>query len=57
MVSGVGPAATLSAHAIPLIADRPGVGQNMWVSQVTLEILKTYRHYQAPPSILPDSRS
>ncbi|KAK4864724.1 hypothetical protein LT330_001347 [Penicillium expansum] len=29
MVSGVGPAATLKAHNIPLVADRPGVGQNM----------------------------
>lgn len=29
MVSGVGPAATLKAHGIPLVADRPGVGQNM----------------------------
>ena len=30
MVSGVGPAATLQRHGIPVIADRPGVGQNMW---------------------------
>lgn len=30
MVSGVGPAATLRQHGIPVIADRPGVGQNMW---------------------------
>ena len=29
MVSGVGPAATLRQHGIPVIADRPGVGQNM----------------------------
>lgn len=29
MVSGVGPAATLQQHGIPVIADRPGVGQNM----------------------------
>lgn len=32
MVSGVGPAATLQKHGIPVLADRPGVGQNMWVS-------------------------
>lgn len=32
MVSGVGPAASLSRHKIPIVADRPGVGQNMWVS-------------------------
>jgi choline dehydrogenase len=29
MVSGVGPRETLKQHNIPLIADRPGVGQNM----------------------------
>ncbi len=28
-VSGVGPAALLSSHSIPVIADRPGVGQNL----------------------------
>lgn len=32
MVSGVGPAASLQKHNIPVVADRPGVGQNMWVS-------------------------
>lgn len=31
MVSGVGPAASLSKHNIPIIANRPGVGQNMQV--------------------------
>jgi len=30
MVSGVGPQATLSKYNIPVVADRPGVGQNMW---------------------------
>lgn len=30
MVSGIGPASTLHAHNIPVLADRPGVGQNMW---------------------------
>ncbi|KAL4868705.1 hypothetical protein BDV12DRAFT_95321 [Aspergillus spectabilis] len=29
MVSGVGPADVLAEHDIPLVADRPGVGQNM----------------------------
>lgn len=31
MVSGVGPAASLIKNNIPVVADRPGVGQNMWV--------------------------
>lgn len=30
MVSGIGPAAGLQQHGIDVIADRPGVGQNMW---------------------------
>lgn len=30
MVSGVGPAAALQEHGIPIVAHRPGVGQNMW---------------------------
>lgn len=29
MVSGIGPAAMLHQHGIPLVVDRPGVGQNM----------------------------
>lgn len=30
MVSGIGPKATLQEHDISVVADRPGVGQNMW---------------------------
>ncbi|OJD30259.1 choline dehydrogenase [Diplodia corticola] len=30
MVSGIGPRSALEEHGIPVIADRPGVGQNMW---------------------------
>ncbi|KAJ5874698.1 uncharacterized protein N7529_003128 [Penicillium soppii] len=30
MVSGVGPSDQLEEHGIEVIADRPGVGQNMW---------------------------
>ena len=30
MVSGIGPAGTLQQNDIEVIADRPGVGQNMW---------------------------
>lgn len=36
MVSGVGPSETLQTHGITVIANRPGVGQNMWVSNPTL---------------------
>ena len=34
MVSGIGPRVTLSQYNIPVVVDRPGVGQNMWVSRV-----------------------
>lgn len=37
MVSGVGPAATLAQYKISLVADRPGVGQNMW-DHVDIEV-------------------
>ena len=30
MVSGIGPAASLHGNGIDVIADRRGVGQNMW---------------------------
>ena len=30
MVSGVGPRSQLAAHNIPVVAESPGVGQNMW---------------------------
>ena len=30
MVSGIGPASTLHSYQIPVCADRPGVGQNLW---------------------------
>lgn len=30
MVSGVGPSDELQEHGIDIVADRPGVGQNMW---------------------------
>ena len=30
MVSGIGPASTLKAYGIPVVADLSGVGQNMW---------------------------
>jgi choline dehydrogenase len=40
MVSGVGPAATLQEHNITVLADRPGVGQNMW-DHIDIEV--TYK--------------
>lgn len=31
-MSGVGPAETLQGLGIPVVSERKGVGQNMWVS-------------------------
>ena len=42
MVSGIGPAKTLQKFNIPVVADRPGVGQNMQVSHFNV-ILQAYR--------------
>jgi len=43
MLSGIGPAAHLAEHGIPVIADRPGVGQNL---QDHLEIYMQFQSLQ-----------
>lgn len=43
MLSGIGPAAHLAEHGIPLVADRPGVGQNL---QDHLEIYMQFQSLQ-----------
>jgi choline dehydrogenase len=40
LLSGVGPADQLAAHGIPVVLDRPGVGENL---QDHLQMLLTYR--------------
>ena len=46
MVSGIGPKETLESLGIEVIADRAGVGQNMWVSDDTDYIRQlTAKHY------------
>ena len=42
MVSGVGPKAILDSNGIDCIADRPGVGQNMWVSFIGCSSTSVY---------------
>ncbi|KAF2820096.1 choline dehydrogenase [Ophiobolus disseminans] len=39
MLSGIGPASTLSANAIPVVANLPGVGQNLW-DQIFFNVLR-----------------
>jgi choline dehydrogenase len=39
MVSGVGPKESLERHRIPIVAESPGVGQNMWASILSLPLL------------------
>lgn len=49
MVSGVGPAATLKKHNIPLIADRPGVGKNLQVGDIRLHRADSLKHHDQYP--------
>jgi choline dehydrogenase len=43
MVSGIGQREILDRYDIPVIADRPGVGQNMWVSCARSSVFDSYR--------------
>ncbi|MHA3913595.1 choline dehydrogenase [Halovulum sp. GXIMD14793] len=51
MLSGIGPAAHLARHHIPLVADRPGVGQNLqdhlelYVQQACTQPITLYKHW------------
>jgi choline dehydrogenase len=51
MLSGIGPAAHLAEHGLPVVADRPGVGANLqdhlelYVQQASLKPITLYRHY------------
>ena len=42
MVSGIGPSHTLAQYDIPVLSDRPGVGQNMWVRKIISEPLEIW---------------
>lgn len=41
MVSGIGPKATLDKFNISVVADRCGVGQNLWVCKSKLVVYIT----------------
>lgn len=49
--SGIGPAAHLRAHGIDVLADRPGVGQNLqdhlelYIQQACLQPITLYKHW------------
>ncbi|QBX99345.1 choline dehydrogenase [Rhodophyticola sp. CCM32] len=51
MLSGIGPAAHLGEHGIPLVADRAGVGQNLqdhlelYVQMAASQPITLYRHW------------
>ena len=51
MLSGIGPAAHLSEHGIPVLADRGGVGQNLqdhlelYIQQASLKPITLYRYW------------
>ena len=51
MLSGIGPAAELAAHGIPLVADRPGVGRNlqdhleMYIQMAATQPVSLYKYW------------
>ena len=51
LLSGIGPAAQLAEHGIPLVADRPGVGQNLqdhmelYIQQASIQPITLYKHW------------
>ncbi|WP_095590368.1 choline dehydrogenase [Actibacterium ureilyticum] len=51
MLSGIGPAAHLAEHGVPLVADRPGVGQNLqdhlevYFQMASAQPVTLYRHW------------
>ncbi len=51
MLSGIGPAAHLSEHGIDVVADRPGVGQNLqdhlelYIQQASTQPITLYKHW------------
>ncbi|MCA1336720.1 choline dehydrogenase [Pseudooceanicola marinus] len=51
MLSGIGPAAHLRAHGIEVVADRPGVGQNLqdhlelYIQQASTQPITLYKHW------------
>ena len=44
MVLGIGPAETLQKFDIPVLANRSGVGQNMWVRLKSFELASGAHH-------------
>lgn len=54
LLSGIGPAAHLAEHGIPLVADRPGVGANLqdhlelYIQMQSLKPITLYRYYNYP---------
>jgi len=51
MLSGIGPAAHLAEHGVEMIADRPGVGQNLqdhlelYIQQACIQPITLYKHW------------
>ncbi len=51
MLSGIGPASHLAGHGIPLVADRPGVGQNLqdhlelYIQQACTRPITLFKHW------------
>jgi len=54
MLSGIGPGAALAEQGIPVIADRPGVGQNLqdhlelYIQQACIQPITLYKYWNPP---------
>ena len=57
MLSGIGPAAHLAEHGLPVLADRPGVGANLqdhlelYIQRRSLKPITLYSHYNYPAMV------
>jgi len=62
MLSGIGPAAHLAEHGLPVIADRPGVGANLqdhlelYIQMRSRKPVTLYRYYNWPAQLVIGAR-
>ena len=51
MLSGIGPGTHLAEHGVPVVADRPGVGENLqdhlevYIQQASIQPITLYKHW------------
>ncbi len=55
MLSGIGPAGTLRAHGIPVVADLPGVGQNLQDHMILGVAYLSRQEHPHPPTLIAET--